>query len=217
MVSNTSFYFYYVLSANCFCFLDFSKSMGIERLPPSMANTPLTLGHSSAHGDSPANKSIRSGHRSGSNALNRKLEMEFISNLEKRNHDEDSLRRRIRSERPLNTKVTSSSSSDGAVSDVKDDAELVELLSQSKNRLENTDALRVRSHLLRPEDYVSGCPSANTDRRITTGDDKSTTTTGFGQTDESKRSTGNRCDVFVVFAIFTVAFGIYLSVCNDTA
>lgn len=28
------------------------------------------------------------------------------------------------------------------------------LLAQSKSRLENTDALRIRHHLLRPEDYV---------------------------------------------------------------
>lgn len=56
--------------------------------------------------------------------------------------------------------AASSSSDSVAVSEIEDDSELVELLVQTKNRLENTDALRVRSHLLRPEDYVSGCPNS---------------------------------------------------------
>lgn len=48
-----------------------------------------------------------------------------------------------------NFAASSSSSSDS-----EDDTEVQNLLSQSKTRLEHTEALRVRSHLLRPEDYV---------------------------------------------------------------
>lgn len=58
------------------------------------------------------------------------------------------LRRRLRS----NDKSFSSSSSSG--SEPEDETELKTLLAQSKSRLENTDALRIRHHLLRPEDYV---------------------------------------------------------------
>lgn len=57
------------------------------------------------------------------------------------------LRRRLRS----NEKSFSSSSS---CSEPEDETELKTLLAQSKSRLENTDALRIRHHLLRPEDYV---------------------------------------------------------------
>lgn len=45
--------------------------------------------------------------------------------------------------------VNTSSSSDS-----EDDVEVQNLLSQSKTRLEHSEALRIRSHLLRPEDYV---------------------------------------------------------------
>lgn len=138
--------------------------MGIDRLPLSSGKSATTLTvHSS---DTTNTKSPRSAHRSSTNALNRKLEIEFISNLEKRIHDEDTIRRRQRSERTVASKATlsassSSSSDSAAASEVEDDTELVELLVQTKNRLENTDALRVRSHLLRPEDYVSGCPRSS--------------------------------------------------------
>ena len=74
--------------------------------------------------------------------------MEFINNLDKHKYDDEFIRRRrLRS----NEKLLSSSSSS---SEAEDETELLELLSQSKNRLENTDALRIRRHLLRPEDYV---------------------------------------------------------------
>ncbi|KAG4070669.1 hypothetical protein HA402_013589 [Bradysia odoriphaga] len=83
---------------------------------------------------------------SHSNAI-RKLEHDFIAGLDKRKHDDTLLRRRLRS----NDKSFSSSSS---CSEPEDETELKTLLSQSKSRLENTDALRIRHHLLRPEDYA---------------------------------------------------------------
>lgn len=140
--------------------------MGFDRLSSSSGKSPITLTvHPSETHTS--NKSPRTAHRSSQHALNRKLEIEFISNLDKRIHDEDTIRRRHRSERTLASKATlsasssSSSSDSAAASEVEDDCELVELLAQTRNRLENTDALRVRSHLLRPEDYVSGSPSSH--------------------------------------------------------
>ena len=47
--------------------------------------------------------------------------------------------------------ATSSSSGD----DTDDEKEIRNLLQQSHNRLEDTKALKIRCHLLRPEDYVS--------------------------------------------------------------
>lgn len=77
------------------------------------------------------------------------MEHDFIAGLDKRKHDHDHmLRRRLRS----NDKSFTSSSSSG--SEPEDETELKTLLAQSKTRLENTDALRIRHHLLRPEDYV---------------------------------------------------------------
>ncbi|KAJ6632637.1 Klarsicht protein [Pseudolycoriella hygida] len=78
----------------------------------------------------------------------RKLEHDFISGLDKRKNDDSLLRRRLRS----NDKSFSSSSSSGSEPD--DETEVKTLLAQSRSRLENTDALRIRAHLLRPEDYV---------------------------------------------------------------
>lgn len=76
------------------------------------------------------------------------MEHDFIAGLDKRKHDDHLLRRRLRS----NDKSFSSSSSSG--SELEEETELKTLLAQSKSRLENTDALRIRHHLLRPEDYV---------------------------------------------------------------
>lgn len=50
-----------------------------------------------------------------------------------------------------NLTSTSSSSSD----DSDNEKELRNLLQQSQNRLEDTKALKIRCHLLRPEDYVN--------------------------------------------------------------
>lgn len=87
-------------------------------------------------------------NKSTHNNASRKLEHDFIAGLDKRKHEDNLLRRRLRS----NDKSFSSSSSSG--SEPEDDTELKTLLAQSKCRLENTDALRIRHHLLRPEDYV---------------------------------------------------------------
>ncbi len=76
------------------------------------------------------------------------MEHDFIAGLDKRKYDDNLLRRRLRS----NDKSFSSSSSSS--SEPEDETELKTLLAQSKSRLENTDALRIRHHLLRPEDYV---------------------------------------------------------------
>lgn len=96
-------------------------------------------------GDSPLR---RLSNKSAHNNASRKLEHDFIAGLDKRKHDDNLLRRRLRS----NDKSFSSSSSSG--SEPEDETELKTLLAQSKSRLENTDALRIRHHLLRPEDYV---------------------------------------------------------------
>lgn len=74
--------------------------------------------------------------------------------------DTSSRRRKVderrRSSRNLEKSIklipaTSSSSCD----DSDDEKEMRNLLTQSRNRLEDTRSLRIRCHLLRPEDYVS--------------------------------------------------------------
>lgn len=105
-------------------------------------------------------KLTKSAVRLNNSALNRKSEIEFINGLDRRKHEDDFNRRRLRSinNATENSLASSSSSSsvDGAcvTSEVDDEIELKELLAQTRNRLEHTNALRVRSHLLRPEDYV---------------------------------------------------------------
>lgn len=84
-------------------------------------------------------KSLKNG---GKNAFGRKLENEFNKNV-------NGERRRLKS----NEKILSSSSS--ANSDAEDDSEIDVVLKQSRLQLENTEALKIRRHLLRPEDYVS--------------------------------------------------------------
>lgn len=59
-------------------------------------------------------------------------------------------RRRIKS----NEKEISSSSS-AASSDAEDDSHIDIVLNQSRRDLENTQALKIRRHLLHSEDYVS--------------------------------------------------------------
>lgn len=49
-------------------------------------------------------------------------------------------------------KILSSSSS--SEEDGGDDSEVKNLLTQSRSSLENTEALKIKSHYLRPEDYV---------------------------------------------------------------
>lgn len=80
--------------------------------------------------------------KSNKNNFGRKLEMEFNKNLCVE-------RRRLKS----NEKNLSSSSS--ANSDAENDAEIDVVLNQSRLQLENTEALKIRRHLLRAEDYVS--------------------------------------------------------------
>lgn len=65
-----------------------------------------------------------------------------------RKESDSSIRRRSLRQR----KSASSSSAD---SDSDNDQDICNLLSQSRSRVENVEALRVRHHLLRPEDYVS--------------------------------------------------------------
>lgn len=50
--------------------------------------------------------------------------------------------------------LSSTSGSSSAGSDSEAEVEMRNLLTQSRQRLEHTEALRVRRHLLRPEDYV---------------------------------------------------------------
>lgn len=54
-----------------------------------------------------------------------------------------------------------SGSSSSSASDSDNDMEICNLISQSRSRLENVEALRVAHHLLRPEDYVSITPSTS--------------------------------------------------------
>lgn len=78
------------------------------------------------------------------------------SNSRRRSEDETSRRRSIRSIEKLGNyhqqqlKILSSSSS----SEEEDDSEVRNLLTQSRSSLENTEALKIKSHYLRPEDYV---------------------------------------------------------------
>lgn len=107
--------------------------------------------------------------------ISRKLEMEFISTIDRRHnnsninnkYDDDSVlsaRRRRRSNN-IDYSLThaaaaagsSSSDTDSHINhNISDDEiEIKALLGQSRSRLENTEALKIRQHLLRPEDYVS--------------------------------------------------------------
>lgn len=58
----------------------------------------------------------------------------------------------------LQIKPHADSTTDGLSSDdneiAENEAEIQKLLQQTRNHLEKTEALRIRSHLLRPEDYV---------------------------------------------------------------
>ena len=76
--------------------------------------------------------------------ISRKLEMEFSKAFF------GTERRRIKS----NEKEISSSSS-AASSDAEDDSHIDIVLNQSRRDLENTQALKIRRHLLHSEDYVS--------------------------------------------------------------
>lgn len=139
--------------------LEFCKARGIDQIPlSSSANLPATICTTTAalatHGNT--TKLTKSAVRLNNSALNRKSEIDFINGLDrKKKHEDDFMRRRWRS---INNTTDNSSSSSGVgicvASEVEDEIELKELLAQTRNRLEHTNALRVRSHLLRPEDYV---------------------------------------------------------------
>lgn len=92
----------------------------------------------------------------GKNGSRRKVSEGSESRKHRHHHhhhgaDDDSFRRRsVRSIDKAFKNFSSSSTS----SDSEDDIEVQNLLGQSRNRLENTEALRIRRHLLRPEDYV---------------------------------------------------------------
>lgn len=51
--------------------------------------------------------------------------------------------------------ITSSTSSSAADSDTEDESHIDIVLKQSRRDLENTQALKIRRHLLHSEDYVS--------------------------------------------------------------
>lgn len=60
-------------------------------------------------------------------------------------------RRRVKS----NEQKEISSSSSAASSDAENDSHIDTVINQSRRHLENTQALKIRRHLLRSEDYVS--------------------------------------------------------------
>lgn len=78
--------------------------------------------------------------------ISRKLEMEFSKTLF------GNERRRMKSNE---SKEILSSSSSAASSDAEDDTHIDIVLNQSRRDLENTQALKIRRHLLHSEDYVS--------------------------------------------------------------
>lgn len=57
--------------------------------------------------------------------------------------------------KPRETCTSTDVSSEHDSTHEEDDLQIQSLLMQSRNNLERTEALRVRSHLLRAEDYVS--------------------------------------------------------------
>lgn len=77
--------------------------------------------------------------------ISRKLEMEFNKSFF------GNERRRIKS----NEQKEISSSSSAASSDAENDSHIDIVLNQSRRDLENTQALKIRRHLLHSEDYVS--------------------------------------------------------------
>lgn len=52
-------------------------------------------------------------------------------------------------------KVIPATTTSSSCDDSDDEKEMRNLLTQSRNRLEDTRSLKIRCHLLRPEDYVS--------------------------------------------------------------
>lgn len=83
-----------------------------------------------------------------SNSISRKLELEFNkaffgSSERRRNKSIDQ------------KEITSSTSSSAAGSDTEDESHIDIMLKQSRRDLENTQALKIRRHLLHAEDYVS--------------------------------------------------------------
>lgn len=123
-------------------------------MPATICSTAALVPHGNT------TKLTKSAVRLNNSALNRKYEIDFINGLDRRKHEDDFIRRRLRSVNNGTDKSLASSSSSSCgegvcvTNDVDDEIELKELLAQTRNRLENTNALRVRSHLLRPEDYV---------------------------------------------------------------
>ena len=86
-----------------------------------------------------------------SQSLRRTSESDTSTRRRKNLNDE-----RRRSSRNLEKciKLISASSSSGCDDSDDGEKEMRNLLQQSRNRLEDTGALKIRCHLLRPEDYV---------------------------------------------------------------
>lgn len=98
---------------------------------------------SSIGGETTLSRLSHKSSKSNKSAFGRKLETDF-------NKSTNSERRRLKS----NEKNICSSSS---CSDSENDTEIEVVLNKSRHHLENTEALKIRRHLLRPEDYVCVC------------------------------------------------------------
>lgn len=96
---------------------------------------------SSIGGETTLSRHSHKSQKSNKSGFGRKLETDF-------NKGPNGDRRRLKS----NDKIFSSSSS---CSESENDTEIEVVLNKSRRHLSNTEALTIRSHLLRPEDFVS--------------------------------------------------------------
>ncbi|XP_050335626.1 klarsicht protein isoform X3 [Bactrocera neohumeralis] len=125
--------------------------------------TPLISTSSSVNAITPRIGFEKANQQRKSDSTGRKLEFgmsQSAQSLRRTSESDTSTRRRKiddrrRSSRNLDKSIkvipaTSSSSCD----DSDDEKEMRNLLQQSRNRLEDTEALKIRCHLLRPEDYT---------------------------------------------------------------
>lgn len=97
---------------------------------------------SSIGGETTQSRTSHRSVKSNKSALGRKLEPEF-------NKSNNAERRRMKS----NDKIISSSSS--SCSESENDTEIDIVLNKNRHHLEDTEALKIRRQLLRPEDFVS--------------------------------------------------------------
>lgn len=147
-----------MLFLKCFYFFYLERRRSCESHP---SNSSLNQRYSTRQSDSsehtnqPTNRKLDFDQLSTPATLKaRRKASESDASYSRKQHDHDpsSRRRSVRSIVELIPRGFAASSSSS--SDSEDDTEVQNLLSQSKNRLEHTEALRIRSHLLRPEDYV---------------------------------------------------------------